>query len=117
MRCLALFALLSSTLAFAQAAVREPGPQIRDVAAARAYGMGGAYRALGLGTEAVDGNPASLGVFKRYLIEISGAWDPRNPFGFGSVAMMDSATSPLAAGVAYHLVSVGEGETQRTAHI
>lgn len=117
MRSLALCALLFSGVVFAQAQTPVRGPQIRDVSAARAFGMGGAYRSLGLGTEAVNGNPASLGVFKRYLIELSGAWDPRNPFGFGSVAMMDSVTSPLAAGVAYQLVTVGENEHQRTAHI
>ncbi|MBX5482443.1 MAG: hypothetical protein IRZ16_11500 [Myxococcaceae bacterium] len=118
MRRFVPFAVLLSTIAFAQTTVASAqGPQIPDVMAARAYAMGGAYRSLGLGTEALDGNPASIGIYKRYLIELSGAWDPRNPFGFGSVSVMDSVTSPLSAGITYHLVSLGSGETQRTAHI
>lgn len=79
--------------------------------------MGGAFRALGGGTEVVEGNPAAMGVHRRYLIELSGAWDPRNPFGFGSLSIMDSATSPMAAGLSYNLVSLGTGPTQHTAHV
>ncbi|HZA13550.1 MAG TPA: hypothetical protein VE618_03600, partial [Myxococcaceae bacterium] len=93
------------------------GPGLGDLMRARSFGMGGAYRALGGGTEAVEGNPASLAVFRRYLVELTGAWDPRNPFGFGSVSVMDSASGGLAAGLAYHLVSVGNGESHRVAHL
>ncbi len=93
------------------------GPTLRDVMQARSFAMGGAYRAIGGGTEAVDGNPASLGIQRRYIIELSGAWDPRNPFGFGSIGVLDGVTSPLAAGLTYRLVSLGTGATQRTAHI
>ena len=81
------------------------GPTLRDVMQARSFAMGGAYRAIGGGTEVVDGNPAAISLRKRYLIELSGAWDPRNPFGFGSIGVLDSVTSPLAAGLSYRLVS------------
>ena len=107
-----LFLLLVSTSAFAQS-----GPGTVDVMSARAYGMAGAFRSLGSGTEVIDGNPAALGVYKRYLIELSGGWDPRNPFGFGSVALMDSVTSPLAAGIEYHLISLGNEGDHRVAHV
>ncbi len=99
------------------ASLAAEGPTVRDLMQARSFAMGGAYRALGAGTEVVDGNPAAIGLQKRYLIELSGAWDPRNPFGFGSIGVLDSVTSPLAAGLSYRLVSLGTGDTQRTAHI
>ncbi|MGA9521304.1 MAG: hypothetical protein WBV82_07560 [Myxococcaceae bacterium] len=99
------------------ASLAAEGPGLRDVMQARSYAMGGAYRAIGGGTEAVDGNPASIGLHKRYLVELSGAWDPRNPFGFGSLGVLDGVTSPVAAGLTYRLVSLGTGATQRTAHI
>lgn len=113
MNRLAVLALIVSS----GTALAEGGPTISDVMRARSYAMGGAFRALGAGTEVVEGNPAALGVQKRYLIELGGAWDPRNPFGFGSVSVMDSATSPMAAGLTYHLISVGANEHQRTAHV
>ena len=94
-----LFLLLVSTSAFAQS-----GPGTVDVMSARAYGMAGAFRSLGSGAEVIDGNPAALGVYKRYLIELSGGWDPRNPFGFGSVALI-----PLTAWFVYaaiHLIGL-----------
>lgn len=98
-------------------ALAQTGPGIADLGRARSHGMGNAFRALGGGSEAVEGNPASLAVYRRYLIEIGGAWDPRNPFGFGSVSVMDSVTSPLAAGLSYTLVSLGGEGNRRVAHL
>jgi hypothetical protein len=112
MREVLLFVLCSVGLAHAQA-----GPGMQDVMHARSYGMGGAYRALGLGAEAVTGNPASMSVVRGYVLELGGAWDPRNPFGFGGVSVMDSQSGPVAGGLAYQLVSVGEGIDQRVTHL
>jgi hypothetical protein len=113
MRRMALLALIAISLP----ASAEEGPGISDLMRARSFGMGGAFRALGGGTEAVEANPASMAVFRRYLVELCGAWDPRNPFGFGSIAVMDSASSPVAAGLAYHIVSLGAGDEHRVAHL
>src|SRR5919198_4972828 len=114
MRRMVLSALVAMCVP-AAASAAEPG--LSDLMRARNFGMGGAFRALGGGTEAVEGNPASMAVFRRYLVELSGAWDARYPFGFGSIGVMDSASSPVAAGVAYHLVSLGEGAQNRIAHL
>src|ERR687891_2729967 len=102
-----VFALIALSIP-AAARAQERGPGLGDLMRARSFGMGGAFRALGGGTEAVEGSPASLAIFRRYLVELTGAWDPRNPFGFGSVSEMDSASGGLAAGLAYPLVSLGE---------
>ncbi len=111
-RCaLALFALFGSL------AAAEQGPGVAEVGRARSIAMGGAFRALGAGTETVEGSPAGISAQKRYLIELGGAWDPRNPWGFGSLSVMDSATSPLAAGLSYSLMSLGSGDAQRVAHV
>jgi hypothetical protein len=109
--------LLSALVAFSIPAAAEEGPGLSDLLRARSFGMGGAFRALGGGTEAVEGNPASLALFRRYLVELTGAWDPPHRFGFGSIAVMDSANSPVAAGVAYHFVSLGEGDQRRRVHL
>ncbi|HZH03702.1 MAG TPA: hypothetical protein VEY30_07965, partial [Myxococcaceae bacterium] len=77
----------------------------RDLMNARNYAMGGAFRGLALGTEMIEGNPAGVAARKRYFIELSGAWDPRSRFGFGGIGLMDSATSPIAAGVSYRYVT------------
>jgi hypothetical protein len=116
MRGMARILLCALALAGSSAAA-QAGPGIAELGRARSYGMGGAFRALGAGTEAVEGSPASIAVRKRYLIELGGAWDPRNPFGFGSVSVMDSVTSPLAAGLSYSLVALGEGDAERVAHV
>jgi hypothetical protein len=115
-RAFVLVAALLPVLALAQPDLNE-GPTLRDALQARTQGMGGAHRAIGGGTDAVDGNPAAVGLFKRYVIELSGAWDPRSSFGFGSLGVMDAVTSPLAAGLSYHLISLGTEGTERVAHV
>jgi hypothetical protein len=82
----------------------------------RNLGMGGAFRAVGQGAESTFGNPAALSLSSRYQVEVTGAYDPRTSFGFGSAAVADS-TTPLAAGVSYHYVNLGKEETLRTAHV
>ncbi|WP_163868232.1 hypothetical protein [Myxococcus eversor] len=107
-----LFAVCVSTAALAQ-----PEEDLRDVMSARAYGMGGAYRALGLGTEAVLGNPAAMALYPAYRVEGTGAWDHRLKEGVLGVSLIDGATSRLAMGVDYHWVSLGRGGARTTAHL
>jgi hypothetical protein len=108
---LTVLLLLVSSSAFATAI--EPG--LRDLMQARNIAMGGAYRAHGLGAESAFGNPAALSMYKRYQVELSGAWDITTKYAFGSVAIADS-TQEVSAGVAYHLVTLGRGEKRRIAH-
>jgi hypothetical protein len=107
-----LFVLCVSTTALAQ-----PAEDLRDVMSARAYGMGGAYRALGLGGEAVLGNPAAMALFPAYRIEGSGAWDVGQKEGLLGITVIDAATSRLAMGIDYHWVSVGRGGARSSAHL
>lgn len=107
-------ALLVATAASAQAQV-ELG--LRDLMQARNYSMAGAYRALAYGTEGIGGNPAAIASFQRYQIELGGAWDVAGKSAHGSVAVLDSVSSPLAMGVSYNLVSFGQGGLRRTAHL
>jgi hypothetical protein len=95
----------------------KASPGLDDLMHARNFGMGGAYRSLGYGAEAVGGNPASLALFRRYQVEASGAWDPTNNFLFGEVAVADSQSSELATGISYDIITMGDGETRRTAHV
>src|SRR5687767_14802752 len=115
-----LLALLLSPLAPAQEdsapdTSREPyAEDLRDLLSARSHGMGGAWRALGMRAEAGTGNPAA---FRSYRIELTGAWDWVGQDAFGMVAVADSVTSLLAAGVSYQLVTLGKGPERSTAHI
>src|SRR5688572_21472347 len=112
-------ALMASSSAIAQeeplpdppAAALPATPGLKDLMHARNYAMGGAYRAHGLGAEAASGNPAAIGMFKRYQLELSGAWDIQSKFAFATVAVADSVTSEVAAGVSYHLVTMDGGQT------
>lgn len=118
-----LLTLLLSTLAHAQ---EEPAPEsteapraedLRNLTSARGYGMGGAWRALGVDALAGTGNPAAVAAFRSYRIEMTGGWDWVGKDAAGSVAVLDSATSALGAGVSYQLVSLGKGTQRTTAHL
>lgn len=117
-----LLTLLLSTLAHAQEAAPDtslepPAEDLRNILSARGYGMGGAWRALGVGAEAGTGNPAAVAAFRTYRIELTGGWDWVGKDADGMVAVADSATSALAAGVSYQIVSLGKGTQRTTAHL
>lgn len=109
-------ALLLALLLPAVSGAQQTADSIRDLGQARSFGMGGAYRALGLGTEAVLGNPASLALWRTYRIEATGAWDTSTKDGVGSVAVTDAASSALAAGFAYHYLSLRPETGRRNGH-
>jgi hypothetical protein len=79
--------------------------------------MGGAYRALGLGTEAVLGNPAAMALFPSYRVEATGAWDVEQKEGLLGISVLDAASSKLAMGIDYHWVSLGRGGARSSAHL
>jgi hypothetical protein len=113
LRSVPLLALcLFSTAAFAQRS-----EELRDVMSARAYGMGGAYRALGLGTEAILGNPAAMVLYPSYRVEATGGWDVARKEGLLGVSIIDAATSRLGMGIDYHWVSLGRGGARSSAHL
>jgi hypothetical protein len=118
LRSLLLIALLLSTLAHGQDApgVAPRSEDLRDFMSARGYGMGGAWRALGLGAEAGTGNPAALALIRSYRVELTGAWDWVNKDAFGMLAVSD-ATNPLAAGVSYQLGTIDSGAQRATVHL
>src|SRR5262249_4426822 len=89
---------------------------LRDLMQARNYAMGGAYRALGLGAEAVDGNPAAMALHKFYEIDAEGVWDVGTKFGYGNATILESQTSQAAAGVSYRFLSLGRGDENRHTH-
>ncbi len=109
--------LLALLLALPALAQEKASPGLDDLMHARNVAMGGAYRSLGYGAESVGGNPAAIAMFKRYQVEASGSWDVVSNFLAGSVAVADSASSELATGLTYHIITMGDGETRRTAHV
>ncbi len=112
LRSLVLLALCVSTTSLAQ-----PAEDLRDVMSARAFGMGGAYRALGLGGDAMMGNPAAMVLFPSYRLEGTGGWDLEKKEGQLGVSVIDAATSRLGMGLDYHWVSVGRGGARASAHL
>ncbi|MDC0713999.1 hypothetical protein POL68_36375 [Stigmatella sp. ncwal1] len=107
-----LLALCVSAAAHAQAEFDD----LRDISSARGYAMGGATLAHGLGTESILGNPAAIALFKMYRIELHGAWDTSDKDAFAGVSLMDAKTSPVAAGIDYHILSLRNGAGRATAH-
>lgn len=115
MRTLPLVPVLL-TLCAGGTALGQEGPDLRELSTARALGMGGAFRALGIAGEAVVGNPAAMSLYRHYAADVTGAYDLQTKYAFGNATIVDSQTNVLAAGVAYHLVSLGAGEQQRLTH-
>jgi hypothetical protein len=102
-------------LAIAPQALGAPSPEVitlPDIQSARAMGMGGAFRASGLGADAVLGNPAALTMIKAFQTDVHGAYDFPHKQGFGGVSLRDSQTSDFAAGVSYDFVGLGKGPTR-----
>lgn len=112
-----LLALTVAGATFAQETRAPRAEDLRNLTSARGLAMGGAYRALGLGTEAVIGNPAAMGLYKTYRVEVTGAWDYGQKDAFFGATLMDANTSALAAGLDYRLVSLGKGADRATAHL
>lgn len=114
MRRIVLLGWLWSSVALAQVG-EGVSPDLRDIVSARNVGMGGAYEAVGYGAEVINGNPAALSLYKRYQIELNGAWDVPQGYGYGSLAIADS-TNALAMGISYTFATFG-GEERRWAHL
>lgn len=112
MRTALFVVVLTPALAAAQGA-----PDLRDLLAARSFAMGGAYESFGPGSETVNGNPAAMSLFKRYQVNLDGAWDPGNKYAWAGSTILDSQTSAVAAGASYHLVTFGQGDDRRTANV
>ncbi|NBD07838.1 hypothetical protein FOF48_01880 [Corallococcus sp. Z5C101001] len=114
---LAALSLTLSVLPVVARAAGEPADELRNIANARSLGMGSAFRATGLGADALLGNPAAMALFPAYRIEGTGAYDPRNKQGFLGVTLADSSSGRLALGVDYHWLSLGRGGTRTTANL
>lgn len=90
--CLLLPALAPSSLA---------AQQLSDVYSARAVGMGGAYRALGLDASAVDLNPAAMTTARNYQIEGDYRYSSAMDSHLTRLTFVDNLTSKLATGVSW----------------
>jgi len=110
-------ALLLPLLLHPLIALGQNETNLSDLMRARNYGMGGAYRAIALGGEAITGSPAALPLRRRYEFELSGAFDSQTKFGYGSVSVIDTQTSDLAAGLSYNFASLGRGDQQRSVNL
>lgn len=115
----AIAVALSLTLSLVPVVARgaEPAEELRNIASARALGMGSAFRATGLGADSLLGNPAGMALFPAYRIEGTGAYDPRNKEGFLGLSLADSSSGRLALGVDYHWLSLGRGGARSTANL
>lgn len=113
---LTCFFLALAAAAPSRAQSELPDHPFRNLVHARSMGMGGAFRAFGLGLETVTGNPAAMALYQHYNLELSGAWDITQQTAWASAGVMDS-TNRLSAGVAYHLVSFGAFGDRTLAHL
>jgi uncharacterized membrane protein YgdD (TMEM256/DUF423 family) len=96
---LLLASLLVAAVASAQPVSFDQALEAREVA------MGGAYRALGTSAVAIDGNPAALGLFKAFQVDVGGAYDFAEKTWYVAGYVRDSQTSVLSGGYSFHLLS------------
>ncbi len=68
---------------------------------ARGIAMGGAERAIADGVDAVYLNPAGMGMNRRYTVDAGYSWTQSANSHRPNVAIVDSATTVLSAGVGY----------------
>jgi hypothetical protein len=110
-------ALAVPAAAFAQT-LPEPPPEngLSEMLHARSYGMGGAYHALGIDGDVVDGNPASMMLFHHYLTDLGGSWDVQTKYAFATASIVDT-TNAIGAGLSYHLVTLGRGADRTIANV
>lgn len=69
----------------------------------RAQSMGGAYRAVANGNDALQYNPAGLTSFRRYNLDVDWIYHDRSQFHWTGLSLSDSLTSALAAGLDFHM--------------
>ena len=76
-----------------------------ELTGVRSMGMGGANRAIVTGNDAVYLNPAGMSLNKKYSLEGSYQYDFGSETHGPGASIVDSVTSPVAAGVAYGYVN------------
>ncbi len=69
----------------------------------RAQSMGGAYRAVANGNDAIHFNPAGLNFFRRFNVDADYLYQDRGGFHWTGLSLSDSMTSVLAAGLDVHI--------------
>lgn len=114
--CAALCALPLSAAAQAQSSL-PPEPIFTRVLHARSLAMGGTYGAQGRSADSIFGNPASMSMLPVYRVSMAGGWSPDTKAGLANVALVDSKSGPVAAGLSYNYVSGGRGVDRRDAHL
>lgn len=96
-------------------AVLVPAPAwSQHIMGPRSAGMGETHRGIGTGNDAIHLNPAAMSLFPRYVVE--SFWRRhagRNETLF-SLSVLDSATGPVAAGLAYTYDYAGSGGSVRS---
>lgn len=88
-------------LCFVLVAGLAGGARAQDFVGVRALSLGEAYRATATGNDAIYFNPAGLGVLPRYSLETHYQFDLVEEQHQIDASIVDSKTSPVAAGVAY----------------
>jgi hypothetical protein len=73
----------------------------QDFVGTRAMSLSEAYRATATGNDAIDFNPAGLGVIPRYAVELNYQLDVDKNEHTADISVVDSKTSAVAAGLSY----------------
>jgi len=76
---------------------------------ARETGMGGAYRELGVGANAADGNPAAMALFQAYQLEFASGWDWKAKGWYGAAWARDSTNPDISGAYGLHYISNDNG--------
>lgn len=82
-----------------------PALALEDMVSTRALSMGEALRAAGTGAAAAYLNPAGMPSVTQYVVEAEYQTRPNDSTHMVGVSIVDSLTSPLAAGVYYSFIT------------
>ena len=85
----------------ALAAFGAPSAHAQDFVGTRAMSLSEAYRASATGNDAIYFNPAGLVVIQRYALELNYQLNLQKEEHTVDLSVVDSKTSPMAAGLAY----------------
>ncbi len=72
---------------------------------AREVAMGGTFREMGTTANAVDGNPAAMGLFPAFQLDFAAGWDPRSHGWYAAGWARDSTNPDISAGYSLHYLS------------
>lgn len=82
----------------------------------RSLALGGAAHGDGTSNDAIFANPAGMSALRRYSLDVAYAYNNRDGLSRAQLSVVDSKTSPVAAGISYTHIRGGRGPLNASLH-